>query len=59
MKFILTFTWTPDAQKRDKGIALFKKSPKHICDPNIPATSAFKLFHPLEKQSHQLSKQSD
>jgi Protein of unknown function (DUF3303) len=26
MKFILTFTWTPDAQKRVKGIALFKKT---------------------------------
>jgi Protein of unknown function (DUF3303) len=26
MKFILTFTWTRDAQKRAKGIALFKKT---------------------------------
>ena len=25
MKFILTFTWTSDAQKRARGIALFKK----------------------------------
>jgi hypothetical protein len=26
MKFILTFTWTPDAQKRAEGIARFQKT---------------------------------